>query len=147
MATYSSIAAWRIPWTEEPGRLQSVGLRGAGCDWSDALLFKWKEVLLVFNAFFYFKSKWEANKLMSQIPCRLCFVLWHFWSVAFCHFLSCYCTFVIRIWFLLTVLIVCLLLSQYRHLNLCSLSLKTQICVREKKRLPWMQLSFRYTRL
>ena len=26
MATYSSILDWRIPWTEEPGRLQSVGL-------------------------------------------------------------------------------------------------------------------------
>ena len=25
MATYSSILAWRIPWTEEPGRLQSKG--------------------------------------------------------------------------------------------------------------------------
>ena len=25
MATYSSILAWRIPWTEEPGRLQSLG--------------------------------------------------------------------------------------------------------------------------
>ena len=25
MATYSSILAWRIPWTEEPGRLQSTG--------------------------------------------------------------------------------------------------------------------------
>ena len=25
MATHSSIPAWRIPWTEEPGRLQSVG--------------------------------------------------------------------------------------------------------------------------
>ena len=25
MATYSSIFAWRIPWTEEPGRLQSLG--------------------------------------------------------------------------------------------------------------------------
>ena len=24
-AAYSSILAWRIPWTEEPGRLQSVG--------------------------------------------------------------------------------------------------------------------------
>ena len=26
MATHSSILAWRIPWTEEPGRLQSMGL-------------------------------------------------------------------------------------------------------------------------
>ena len=25
MATHSSILAWRIPWTEEPGRLQSTG--------------------------------------------------------------------------------------------------------------------------
>ena len=25
MATYSSIFAWSIPWTEEPGRLQSMG--------------------------------------------------------------------------------------------------------------------------
>ena len=27
MATHSSILAWRIPWTEESGRLQSVGLQ------------------------------------------------------------------------------------------------------------------------
>ena len=27
MATYSNILAWRIPWTEEPGRLQSIGLQ------------------------------------------------------------------------------------------------------------------------
>ena len=26
MATYSSILAWRIPWSEEPGRLQSMGV-------------------------------------------------------------------------------------------------------------------------
>ena len=30
MATHSSILAWRIPWTEEPGRLQSVGLQRVG---------------------------------------------------------------------------------------------------------------------
>ena len=27
MATHSSILAWRIPWTEEPGRLQSIGCK------------------------------------------------------------------------------------------------------------------------
>ena len=27
MATHSSILAWKIPWTEEPGRLQSMGLQ------------------------------------------------------------------------------------------------------------------------
>ena len=30
MAAHSSILAWRIPWTEEPGRLWSVGLQRVG---------------------------------------------------------------------------------------------------------------------
>ena len=30
MATHSSILAWEIPWTEEPGRLQSTGLQRVG---------------------------------------------------------------------------------------------------------------------
>ena len=29
MATHSSILAWKIPWPEEPGRLQSIGLQRA----------------------------------------------------------------------------------------------------------------------
>ena len=29
MATHSNILAWRIPWTEEPGGLQSMGLQRA----------------------------------------------------------------------------------------------------------------------
>ena len=32
MATHSSILAWRIPWTEEPGGLQSMGLQRVGHD-------------------------------------------------------------------------------------------------------------------
>ena len=32
MATHSSILAWRIPWTEEPGWLQSMGLQRARHD-------------------------------------------------------------------------------------------------------------------
>ena len=32
MATHSSILAWRIPWTEEPGRLQCMGLQRVGHD-------------------------------------------------------------------------------------------------------------------
>ena len=34
MATHSSILAWRIPWTEEPGELQSIGSQGVGHDGS-----------------------------------------------------------------------------------------------------------------
>ena len=32
MATHSGILAWRIPWTEEPGRLQSMGSQRVGYD-------------------------------------------------------------------------------------------------------------------
>ncbi len=32
MATHSSILAWKIPWTEEPGRLQSMGSLRVGHD-------------------------------------------------------------------------------------------------------------------
>ena len=39
MAAHSSIAAWRIPWTEEPGRLQSMGSQRVGHDWATSL---WK---------------------------------------------------------------------------------------------------------
>ena len=35
MAVHSSILAWRIPWTEEPGGLQSTGSQRVGQDWSD----------------------------------------------------------------------------------------------------------------
>ena len=34
MATHSNILAWRIPWTEEPGGLQSMGSQRVGHDWA-----------------------------------------------------------------------------------------------------------------
>ena len=36
MATHSSIFAWRIPWTEEPGGLQSMGSHRAGIEAPEA---------------------------------------------------------------------------------------------------------------
>ena len=35
MATHSNILAWRIPWTEEPGGLQSMGSKRVGHDSSN----------------------------------------------------------------------------------------------------------------
>ena len=35
MATHSSIVAWRIPWTEEPGGLQSLGSQRVRHNWSN----------------------------------------------------------------------------------------------------------------
>ena len=37
MATHSSILAWKIPWTEEPGRLQSMGSQRVRHDWANSL--------------------------------------------------------------------------------------------------------------
>ena len=76
MATHSSILAWRIPWTEEPGGLLSLGLHRVGHDWSDltaaaaaasAAKHKWiipiiTKTILVINAPVYFT---DANKTLK----------------------------------------------------------------------------------
>ena len=41
MATHSSTLAWKIPWTEEPGRLQSMGSQRVGHDWATSLSQGW----------------------------------------------------------------------------------------------------------
>ena len=47
MAIHSSILAWRIPWIEEPGGLQSAGLQRVGHDWA-ASLFMYKMLIEIF---------------------------------------------------------------------------------------------------
>ena len=50
MAPHSSTLAWKIPWTEEPGRLQSMGLLRVGQDWATSLsLF----------TFMHWRRKWK----------------------------------------------------------------------------------------
>ena len=50
MATHSSTLAWKIPWTEEPGRLQSMGLHRVGHNWATSLsLF----------TFMHWRGKWQ----------------------------------------------------------------------------------------
>ena len=58
MATHSSILDWRILWTEEPGRLQSMGLQSIGYKW------------VTFTSHPYFKDNWLAN-LKSSMPVSL----------------------------------------------------------------------------
>ena len=38
MASHSSTLAWKIPWTEEPGRLQSMGSRRVGHEQQESLI-------------------------------------------------------------------------------------------------------------
>ena len=71
MAPHSSTPAWRIPWTEEPGRLQSLGLLRVGHDWATSLsLF----------TFMHWRRKWQPTSVFlpgesqgrgSLVGCRL----------------------------------------------------------------------------
>ena len=64
MATLSSILAWKIPWMEEPARLQSTRLQRVGRDWATSLSFFFSvpylmcvfQLLVKLAAFFYFFS-------------------------------------------------------------------------------------------
>ena len=55
MATHSNTIAWKIPWMEEPGRLQSMQLQRVGHDWATSLFFRGKTLLILiqFIVFFY----------------------------------------------------------------------------------------------
>ena len=43
MATHSSILAWKIPWTEEPSGLQSMGSQRVGYDWATEHVYRGKK--------------------------------------------------------------------------------------------------------
>ena len=71
VATHSSPLAWKIPWTEEPGRLQSLGSRRVGHDWVTSVsLF----------SFMHWRRKWQHTPVFlsgdsqgrgSLVGCRL----------------------------------------------------------------------------
>ena len=59
MATHSSILRWRIPWTEEPGRLQSMGSQRVGHDCMTKTFFHWISQAVMFSQ----KSIWIWSAL------------------------------------------------------------------------------------
>ena len=71
MAPHSSTLAWRVPWTEEPGRLPSMGSLRVGHDWATSLsLF----------TFMHWRRKWQPTPVFlpgeslgwgSLVGCRL----------------------------------------------------------------------------
>ena len=58
MATHSSIHARKIPWSEEPGGLQSMGLQRAGKDWLQL-----------------FSSAWEVIQLHLSLSLSICLLI------------------------------------------------------------------------
>ena len=69
MATHSSILGWEIPWTEEPGRLQSIGSQRAGhnlaCTHAD-ISYKWNDTVFVF-----FVTDAIINRIAFLIPFQI----------------------------------------------------------------------------
>ena len=67
MATHSSTLAWKIPWTEEPGRLRSMGSQRVGHDWATSLLglsgvFSW------FNWVYAFLTRYHRGHRGQGLP-------------------------------------------------------------------------------
>ena len=61
MATQPSILAWRISWTEEAGRLQSIGMQRVRHNWCDlARMHAWRSELLCFS---------EGNLILIHCNC------------------------------------------------------------------------------
>ena len=95
MATHSSILAWRIPWTVEPGWLQSIGLQTVVHYWSDLAHNKY---LLVIWMFSFVNS---LLKCFAHFPNMLYFSYWYvrvlhtFWAshllVIYLQMSSLYC--------------------------------------------------------
>ena len=52
MAPHSSTLTWKIPWTEEPGRLQSMGSLRVGHDWA---------ISLSLFTFMHWRQKWQPT--------------------------------------------------------------------------------------
>ena len=75
MAPHSSTLAWKIPWTEEPGRLQSMWSRRLGHDWATSLsLF----------TFMHWRRKWQSTPvfLPGESQGRRSLVGCHLWGRA-----------------------------------------------------------------
>ena len=72
MATYSSILAWRIPWTEEHGRLQSMGPKEVVT--TGAIRHACKNILILFLI---------LEEKLSVFHCWLWYYLWacHIWPL------------------------------------------------------------------
>ena len=70
--THSSLLACRIPWTEEPGRLQSTGSQKVEHDWSDwahthtaSQTFPIKSTFTILHVFSYYSANWMVMLKMK----------------------------------------------------------------------------------
>ena len=86
MAAHSSILAWRIPWTEEPGGLQSIRSQRVGHDWSDwahmhthgSFMSKFEELLNCFPQWLYHFTITPAMFYFLHSLVNTCYFLSYF---------------------------------------------------------------------
>ena len=95
MAPHSSTLAWRIPWTEEPGRLQSMGPLRVGHDWATSLsLFTFMHWVYVVKSLLpttppaplttqFIGNSWNLLKHLTCLPSRHHVVYFKVWLCAF----------------------------------------------------------------
>ena len=69
MAPYSSTLAWKIPWTEEPGRLQSMGSQRVGHDWATWLHFTSHDPSRVSFFLDSYRDPGEVLPLRNAVDC------------------------------------------------------------------------------
>ena len=95
MAAHSSTLAWKIPWTEEPGRLQPMGSQRVGHDWTTSLSLLWwlfivTTVVRKQTCLFFFvvasdsRQTWIQHSQLCSLEQSACYymhcafsVLWH----------------------------------------------------------------------
>ena len=70
MATHSSILAWRIPWMEKPGVLQSTGSQRVGHDWTTSLHLPSSHFTCHLN---HGWGNEDNGDLLQKIPCMYCY--------------------------------------------------------------------------
>ena len=66
MATHSSILAWKIPWMEEPGRLQPMGLQRVGHDGATNTFTRFRSPFFLTDFHFTYLFSWQS----PLIPCK-----------------------------------------------------------------------------
>jgi len=66
MATHSSVLAWKIPGTGEPGGLLSMGLHRVGHDWSDLAAAADYFIFFIEENYFYLKIMTNSYTLVEK---------------------------------------------------------------------------------
>ena len=80
-ATQFSVLAWRILWTEEPGRLQSMGPQRVGHNWATSLSLSWLFISDTYTILTWSEVKWLSRARLFVTPWTVaCTKLLHPWD-------------------------------------------------------------------